>query len=160
MKKVIVKAQCYSCGGTGLYKGFAEHGKCAMVCQVCNGTGCSVLSYTPFEKRKRRKDVDRVFKSSCGYGHSSEDVHCKDGRIVEFSRSGCTYLEWLAGADPRPVKELYCPYLWENQNMQNKSHSKHKMYKDRCEDNLSMGMSITDCKCYKEKHKCWEVYER
>jgi hypothetical protein len=49
-----VEAVCLSCGGTGLYHGFAEPPDTAVVCINCGGTGCHKISYTPFVARKRR----------------------------------------------------------------------------------------------------------
>ena len=58
-----VKAECSACGATGLYCGFAEPKGTAVVCLVCGGTGWVDLKYTPFEKRKGRKDVQWVSRS-------------------------------------------------------------------------------------------------
>jgi hypothetical protein len=56
---------CRSCGGTGVYQGFAEPPETAVVCLGCEGTGCEkyVLSYEPFEKRKRKRGVKWVQRS-------------------------------------------------------------------------------------------------
>jgi len=55
-----VKAQCGSCAGTGIYHGFAEPPGVGVVCLNCDGTGCYVIQFTPFEERKRRKDIKTV----------------------------------------------------------------------------------------------------
>lgn len=55
-----IAIQCESCEGTGVYRGFAEGEGEGVVCINCRGTGCRELSYTPFTKRKRRKDVKTV----------------------------------------------------------------------------------------------------
>lgn len=55
-----VKAECSSCGGTGLYCGFAEPKGTAVVCHTCRGTGCQSIKYTPFTQRKRKSGVQRV----------------------------------------------------------------------------------------------------
>lgn len=58
-----VKIECQSCGGTGLYHGFAEPEGVAVVCSGCNGTGCSELRYTPFERRKGKRGIHTVRRS-------------------------------------------------------------------------------------------------
>jgi hypothetical protein len=59
-----VKAQCDSCGGTGIYRGFAEPTGVGVVCVNCQGTGCRKISYKPFTERKERRDVQTVRRSA------------------------------------------------------------------------------------------------
>jgi hypothetical protein len=67
-----VKAQCRSCGGTGLYSGCAEPKGVAVVCLACDGTGCEEIHYTPFTKRQNEPGIHTVRRSrgtfilSCG----------------------------------------------------------------------------------------------
>lgn len=69
---MIIKTECGSCGGTGLYRGLAEPEGVAVVCLNCKGTGCKEIAYTPFTLRKLRNDVQTVqlsrgsFILSCG----------------------------------------------------------------------------------------------
>ena len=159
MKKTFkAKAVCEDCGGTGLYQGMAERDGAAIVCNTCKGTGCEdiCISYEPFVKRKLKRGIKRVFKSSCGYMHGAEDVTTKEGVKITFSAGGCTYEDWLKGADPKPVKELYCPYLWTGQHLQSKDVG--DLYKNRCNNTLCGGL-ITGCKYYKDKIECWKIYE-
>lgn len=61
MKKTkTVRAVCESCGGTGLYNGFMEAPGEAVVCVMCNGTGCETITYVPFERRKGRRGIKQV----------------------------------------------------------------------------------------------------
>lgn len=147
-KNIQIEVQCPSCEGTGLYKGFAEGEGCAVVCSVCKGTGKSSYFYHPFTGRKGRKGIKRVFRSSCGYGSTAK------------GEGGCTYEEWKAGQRPAPVKEVYCPYLWTDQSMQNSTHKAHKMYKSFCDRVLHGSGSISNCPLYKSKEKCWEEFEK
>src|SRR5271157_2119883 len=103
-KKFEADIVCQSCGGTGLYRGMAEYEGCAVICIDCNGTGKDhyVFEYESFKKRKERKDVKRVFKNSCGYGHRAEDFRNEEDEIIEYSKGGCTYEEWLKGIQPKP----------------------------------------------------------
>lgn len=171
MKKVFkAKVVCKACGGTGLYKGFAEAKGCAVICNSCDGTGCyeEEFEYEIFEKRKKADGVKRVFRDGCGYQSSPNDVEVDDEETkekwtIKYSEGGCTYEEWTKGADPKPVKSLYCPYQWESQSMQHDKHKAHKMYKDMCNGNMTWGC-ISDCKNHRKHNpermkKCWEIYE-
>lgn len=60
-----VKAECKSCGGTGLYSGFAEPKGTAVICLECGGTGCMKITYTPFTKRRGDTGIHTV-RRSCG----------------------------------------------------------------------------------------------
>jgi hypothetical protein len=61
--KRVVKAECESCGGTGVYCGFMESPGTAVVCLTCSGTGCERIRYRPFVRRRRRKNVKTVYVS-------------------------------------------------------------------------------------------------
>jgi len=62
MKK-FVQAECSSCNATGLYSGMCEAEGTAVVCLGCNGTGCETVSFTPFTKRRGRRDIKTVYRS-------------------------------------------------------------------------------------------------
>lgn len=49
-----ILAECESCGGTGLYRGFAEREGEPVVCLTCQGTGAQEISYGPLERRKHK----------------------------------------------------------------------------------------------------------
>lgn len=157
---IKIDIECQSCGATGLYQGFAEKNGCAIVCHTCNGTGKQKyeFKYTPFTKRKLKKGVTKVFQNSCGYGHTIEDIVTQDGKIIEFSKGGISYEDWLEGGKPKPVKDLYCPYLWTNQRLQTKDVN--NLYKNRCNNGISIGSYISKCKHFENKHKCWEIFEK
>jgi endogenous inhibitor of DNA gyrase (YacG/DUF329 family) len=55
-----IKVECPSCGGTGVYHGFAEPEGVAVVCLTCGGTGETIFRYKPFTGRKRRKGIHTV----------------------------------------------------------------------------------------------------
>ena len=55
-----VLAECASCGGTGLYRGFAEREGQHVVCLTCKGTGAEKILYTPFSGRKTKRGVKCV----------------------------------------------------------------------------------------------------
>jgi hypothetical protein len=63
MQTQEVKAQCDSCQGTGIYHGFAEQRGVGVICLNCDGTGCAIIKYVPFESRKVRKDIQTVQRS-------------------------------------------------------------------------------------------------
>ena len=58
-----VKARCSSCGGTGLYSGMCEAEGTAVVCLTCDGTGCQIIRYHPFEKRLGKRGIKTVSRS-------------------------------------------------------------------------------------------------
>ena len=58
-----IDAECRSCGGTGVYCGFAEPKGTGVVCLDCGGTGCQKIRYKPFTGRKRRAGVEKVQQS-------------------------------------------------------------------------------------------------
>lgn len=93
-KKIGFKAECESCDATGVYCGFAEAKGTGVVCINCDGTGCVELSYKQFIGRRRRKDVQMVFRSrgtfiATGVG--------KEG-------GGVPYEEFLNGKMPPKVR--------------------------------------------------------
>ncbi len=152
-KTFEAKIECQSCDGTGLYVGLAEQDGAAVVCHTCKGTGCynHKFTYAKFTSRNVRKDVERVFGNSCGYIHSANDVKSKDG-LIEFSKGGVSYTDWLKGNKPLPLKKLYCPMLWTGQQWSSPLY---------CKDDFFGGI-ISNCP-YRLEHgmsKCWEEYER
>jgi DnaJ-class molecular chaperone len=58
-----VKAQCSSCGGTGLYQGMCEPSGTAVICLTCSGSGCERIRYTPYEGRKIKRNVSSISRS-------------------------------------------------------------------------------------------------
>jgi hypothetical protein len=59
MKKII-EAECDDCGGTGVYCGFMEPKGIGVVCVGCNGTGKKLIYYTPFERKRGKRNVQLV----------------------------------------------------------------------------------------------------
>jgi hypothetical protein len=75
--------ECEDCRGTGLYSGFCEPPKHAVVCLGCDGTGRALFEYEPFTGRKTRKDIKTVSLSKgrfimTGVGSGSEKVSYQD----------------------------------------------------------------------------------
>lgn len=148
--RIKLEVECDVCGGTGLYSGMAERDECAVVCSYCKGTGKATISYNEFTGRKKKNGIKRVFARSCGFVHSHKDI-VVNGKEIKFSEGGCTYNEWLNGAKPKPVKDLYCPYMWDNKGID-------KEPLDNCKD-VGLGGSISDCKHFNNKHICWKRYK-
>jgi hypothetical protein len=150
-KMITVCVECNSCGGTGLFQGMAEREGSAVICSSCNGSGRETLSYTPFNARKFKKGVKRVFKSSFGYMHGVGKHDCKDGSIIDFDAGGCSYEEWLNGTEPKPVETLYCPYIWSNHGIGDEPLLD-------CKEDVKLGSRISDCKKYGSKAECWKEF--
>lgn len=62
--EVRVKAECEYCKGTGLYSGFCEPKGTAVVCQGCAGSGCAIIHYKPFTRRKGKRGIKTVSLSA------------------------------------------------------------------------------------------------
>jgi hypothetical protein len=56
-------SQCGSCGGTGLYCGFAEPKGTAVICLVCEGKGWRPVAGTEFTGRKKRPNITKISQS-------------------------------------------------------------------------------------------------
>lgn len=135
-----VKAECDSCGGTGVYCGFAERGV-GVVCSSCRGTGESLIKYKPFAGRHKTNKAPIVFQRNMGRVLGPE------------SKGGLPYKDWFDGK-PFPKyedRENYCPAWW----YQNMDYKKKPSW-DEC---IGCG-SFTDCKSYPKKSKCWERFDR
>lgn len=150
--KNTIVIQCPSCKGAGLYQGMAERNGAAVVCHSCKGTGQTTYTYEDFTGRKVKEGVERVFAGSFGYVHTAENFQSADAGLIRFEEGGCTYQEWLNGAEPKPVKDLYCPYIWNNTGSGNEPCS-------RCKDGNKLGRRISTCTLFNDKAKCWEEYE-
>jgi hypothetical protein len=61
--KESIKTECGSCGGTGIYCGFAEPEGTGVICFNCDGSGCRIIEYVPFTSRKERRNVSKVMRS-------------------------------------------------------------------------------------------------
>lgn len=147
-----IEVECPDCKGTGLYKSFCESGTCAVLCRVCHGSGRSTIKFKEFTGRKPKEGITRVFHDTHGFVHTDHDIITEDGVEIKFSQAGCTYQEWLNGAVPKPVKELYCPYMDNNRGMGNEPCS-------RCKEGVPLGARISRCKYFGDKSACWNEYE-
>lgn len=91
MAKVMsVEAECGSCDGTGIYRGFAEPKGVGVVCLNCDGTGRKVIKYKPFGGRRTRDDVKTVRRSAGSF--IATGVGPTGGSV--------TYEEFLSGKMP------------------------------------------------------------
>lgn len=88
--KESVKSECNSCGGTGIYCGFAEPKGTGVVCLDCDGSGCRVIQYTPFTSRKTKSGISRVMRSRGSFIATG----------VGPAGNGITYDEFLSGKKP------------------------------------------------------------
>ena len=74
-KVVTIKAECDSCHGSGVFKGYSEGHKdngLGTMCSSCRGRGWKEYNFWEFEHRKIRHDI----------GH----VRMPNGEIVEYGR--------------------------------------------------------------------------
>ncbi|MFA6355312.1 MAG: hypothetical protein WCW65_02715 [Candidatus Paceibacterota bacterium] len=167
-----IKVECPTCKGTGLFAGCCEAKDAAVVCSHCKGKGWVFLNtlevnngevYTIFTTLNRKRGVIRIYESSCGYGvmatdytvkKEDEDEDSEVGKVYEFSKYGVLYKDWLKGKKPIPMKQLYCPYVYDNRGVGSGPCS-------RCEEGMGEHMSMNRCKYFRKDHeKCWEEYEK
>ena len=142
-----VKEVCQHCDGTGLYQGMAERDGAAVVCYLCNGTGCCEFEHTyeEFKDRKIAKDVKRVYKTNPGI--------CIGGNLSDFG--GIPYQDWYAGKPfPRGSEDRkhVCPCWWYQSTGEEKPGWKE------CRNDL--GRTFEQCKCFSMKDKCWKRWDK
>jgi hypothetical protein len=88
-KHLIVRAECSSCGATGVYSGFCEAKGEAVVCITCGGTGCEEIRYVPFDKRRNRRGIHTVRNSrgsfiATGVGGYGDSISYSDFKKGKF----------------------------------------------------------------------------
>jgi len=154
------RVRCNDCKGTGLYQGFGEKDGAFVICLDCEGKGYVdiKITYDKFDELRKESKCKRVYSDGMGYTITDQDVTSSKEQFMPFSKYGCSYEDWLKGVKPIPIKFLGCPYQETNQGLQ--SRDKNNLYKTRCKDNTELGRTITECKLYTEKDKCWELYEK
>lgn len=105
-EKITVKAECPDCGATGLYAGWKCHDGAAVVCQRCKGNAFIILDYVPFEGRKEKKGVKRIFSSADSWIHLyTGKKRLTNGTVVDFSQYGITPEEFNKGERPDPLPD-------------------------------------------------------
>lgn len=144
--------ECFYCYGTGLYKGFAEGGKSAVVCNQCEGKGRIKIekTYTEFKDRKMKKDVNRVYKTAGGFGITDIDIKNDKGELVRFSIFGVSYDDWLKGKEPLPIMDLHCPLQHYKQG--------NGIYEKCCKGHLLAGDYIPKCPNRASMSNCWKKF--
>lgn len=84
-------AECSACNATGIYQGFWEGPGEAVICALCSGTGCEVITFIPFSYRRRKRGVKTVRPSR--------------GRLIATGVGGTgdaiPYKEWFANTTKR-----------------------------------------------------------
>jgi hypothetical protein len=156
MAKHVIEydCKCYSCDGTGLYIGFAEHDGSAIVCRNCKGSGRihEKIEYEDFEGRKKKKDIKRVYKRNPGIGIGERNGDGKALKLEDFG--GMSYKDWL---DNKPfpkgheMRKYTCPCWWyqgEDYNL--------KPNWEECE----IAGTFSDCKNFKTKEECWKRFDK
>ena len=151
MKKIVEHDEvCESCGGTGLYVGMAERDGAAVVCDTCKGSGCFHFAheYTPFEHRKDRRGVRRVFQTNPGICIGEGNGHT----LEEFG--GMPTKEWEQGLPFKRGMEnrkYTCPCWWYQS-------ANYKLKPDWKE--CQVFGSFSSCKHFSSKEKCWARFDR
>ena len=140
---ITIKRECIPCGGTGLYAGFGESKDTAVVCHTCSGTGEETVKILdkPFTRRKKRKGIKKVYETNPGWKLTSE------------MKGGLLYKDWLNGRTFRgtELRDHVCPCWW----YQNVNYER----KPKWEECFSVN-AFKECKCFKNKDKCWERFDK
>jgi hypothetical protein len=63
----ILKYECDSCYGTGLYSGMCEKEGEAVICFGCKGSGRAEFHYHEFTRRKPSRGIKTVYQSTGNY---------------------------------------------------------------------------------------------
>lgn len=155
-KKIIeYDAECEPCGGTGLYVGMGERNGSAVVCNKCNGSGKVHvrIEYNTFEKRKERKEIERVFEVNPGFVIGAGVVDGENITLEDFG--GISYNDWKSGKKferGSEMKKFTCPAWW----YQSANYSLKPKWKECC----GAGYGFASCPHFKNKHKCWEKFNK
>ena len=115
---ITIERECTVCDSTGLYIGMGERDGSAIVCYVCDGTGCvkETIKWNSFKKRKDRNKVLRVFLKNPGISIGSGVVEGKHLYLKDFG--GMTHNQWLNLAHPdvfpdgTEMRKFTCPAWW------------------------------------------------
>ena len=155
-KQIIVECECEECGGTGLYTRNSTYDGAAFVCLSCDGTGKIEISYIKFEGRKEKEGIIRVFEKDFGNTVYGKDTDV-DGKLIRFSKYGCSYEDWKKGVKLIPIEELHCPFIHYNCSA---FGSLEKTPCSRCIDGVSNKGWAYDCTYFSDKAECWKEWHR
>ena len=143
-----VRAECDSCGGTGLYVGMGERDGFAVQCHTCEGEGVvkKTFRWRDFEGKKDRPNVLRVLQvnpgicAGVGNGHSYEDF------------GGMDYAEWRDGKPFPPrseMREFTCPAWWYQS-------ADYRLKPDWKECGFG---AFSSCQHFPNKASCWARWD-
>lgn len=140
---IEVAIACKACDATGLYVGMAERDGTAVVCCRCHGTGHDTFTYTPFTERQAPPSTVARVHVARGYALSNQHPGCQGGTPIT---------EWKPGQVVPADEQLYCPYLYTNQDWCAQRPGQHH------DSPLGAGDWISDCPFWSEKAECWRAY--
>ena len=145
---IRIEAECKACRASGIFAGAYEQDGAGLVCDECNGTGKVMVEYTPFEGRKKRDDVKKVFLNT---------KHMISGNMT----GGASYEDWLS--DPNSIykpenapRGLICPY---EHDIHTPTATPNIPLWNQCEKLLTPGKLITTCPFYYKKSFCWKQFD-
>lgn len=108
----MVRAECSSCSGTGLYSGMFERENEAVICLSCQGTGCREIHYKLYTGRRGKRGIVAVRHSrgSCiatGVGGAGESMTArKKTRLITKRRSSVDTV--IFNEDIKEEQNLFC----------------------------------------------------
>lgn len=146
-----IKMECQSCGGFGVVENprHADN-EVGIVCHQCNGKGFTYFKYREFNQRRARSDIKKVYDKEYSYKLlKDETITLDNGLIIDYSKEGVEYEDWLNGNCPKPIRQLTCPFLEDGHQ---------DKYEFGCCDNVRLSQRISECKHFKTD-RCWKIYD-
>lgn len=156
VKHIELLVECPQCKGTGIYVGLAERNGAGVICGHCHGTGAYMFkhTYTPFTKRRTRRDIKRVYQPHSGYVLTATGKIVNDHMEIDMNTQGVAYADFLTGAMPTHIMDMYCPMKADQSACHNV-----KGFTDVCNRRNGGWLGyIPACK-YKDYRACWQRFE-
>lgn len=150
---VSLDIECTSCKGTGLYEGMAEGPRTAVICTTCKGTGKVHYerTFNVFIKKKRAKNVERVFQVAGDFSVYNEDI---DG--VNFTKAGVLYNDWFKhNKEPVPIYEIHCPLM----HYYGSGKAETQIRNTLCREQRQNFRTVLSC-CDVNREKCWKAFKK
>ena len=150
-QQIQYDCECGSCGGTGIYVGFAEKDGAGVICGTCEGKGERhiEITYTLFNGLKVRPNVTKVYRINPGIGIGAAGGY----NLSDFG--GMSYEDWLQGQSFPPKSEMRkftCP-AWYYQS------ADYELKPDWRACQGSWGGGFSSCEHFTSKEKCWQRWD-
>jgi hypothetical protein len=82
-QEISIRINCPDCEGTGIRASKYDR-KEGVMCERCDGTGCTKFTYIPFSERKKDRDHLTVFLESYYFNDIGKRVRTKTRPSIEY----------------------------------------------------------------------------